>query len=61
LLQRIGETTIACIGPITAATAREAGLTVHVMAAENTIPALADAIVRHVDSQSDRRPASANR
>lgn len=61
LLQRIGETTIACIGPITAATAREAGLTVHIMAAENTIPALADAIVRHVDSQSDRRPASANR
>mgnify|MGYP000855965391 FL=1 len=61
LLRLIGETTIACIGPITAATAREAGLTVHVMAAENTIPALAEAIVRHVEHQRDRRPASANR
>jgi len=38
---------IACIGPITARTAEEYGLTVAVMPAENTVPALADAIVRH--------------
>jgi len=38
---------VACIGPITASTAKEYGLTVSVMPAENTVPALADAIVRH--------------
>jgi uroporphyrinogen III methyltransferase/synthase len=59
LLRLIGETTVACIGPITAATVREASLTVHVMAAENTIPSLAEAIVRHIESPPDRRPASA--
>ncbi|MBK9306340.1 MAG: uroporphyrinogen-III C-methyltransferase [Nitrospira sp.] len=41
LLQSV---TIACIGPITARTAEEYGLTVSVMPGENTIPALADAI-----------------
>ncbi len=38
---------VACIGPITAGTAEEYGLTVTVMPAENTVPALAEAIVRH--------------
>lgn len=38
---------VACIGPITASTAKEYGLMVSVMPAENTVPALADAIVRH--------------
>jgi len=38
---------IACIGPITARTAEEHGLTVTIMPAENTVPALAEAIVRH--------------
>lgn len=38
---------VACIGPITARTAEEYGLTVTVMPAENTVPALAEAIVRH--------------
>ena len=38
---------VACIGPITASTAEEYGLTVTVMPAENTVPALAEAIVRH--------------
>ncbi|NOT22244.1 MAG: uroporphyrinogen-III C-methyltransferase [Nitrospiraceae bacterium] len=38
---------IACIGPITARTAEEHGLTVRIMPAENTVPALAEAIVRH--------------
>jgi uroporphyrinogen III methyltransferase / synthase len=38
---------VACIGPITASTAKEYGLTVSVMPAENTVPSLAEAIVRH--------------
>ena len=59
LLQLVGSTTVACIGPITADTAREAGLTVHVMAAQNTIPALAEAIIQHVDSRRARHPTSA--
>lgn len=41
---------VACIGPITAKTAEEYGLTVSVMPGENTIPALVDAIVRHYGS-----------
>lgn len=40
-------TVVACIGTITARTAEEYGVTVTVMPAENTVPALADAIVRH--------------
>ena len=58
LLQLVGATTVACIGPITASTARDAGLTVQVMAGQNTIPALADAIVQHVNRQIDRRATS---
>jgi uroporphyrinogen III methyltransferase/synthase len=38
---------VACIGPITAHTAEEHGLTVTVMPDENTVPALARAIVSH--------------
>ncbi len=38
---------VACIGPITARTAEEYGVTVTVMPAENTVPALAEAIVKH--------------
>jgi uroporphyrinogen III methyltransferase/synthase len=38
---------VACIGPITARTAEEYGLMVTVMPAENTVPALAEAIVKH--------------
>jgi uroporphyrinogen III methyltransferase/synthase len=43
----VARVVIACIGPITARTAEEYGLTVTVMPAENTVPALAEAIVRH--------------
>jgi uroporphyrinogen III methyltransferase/synthase len=43
----VGETPVACIGPITAATAEEHGLKTQVMPGENTVPALAEAIVRH--------------
>ena len=39
---------IACIGPITAQTVIEHGLAVDIVAKENTLPALAEAIVRHV-------------
>ncbi len=47
----LGQTvTIACIGPITAKTAEEYGLTVSIMPKENTIPALVDAIVHHYKS-----------
>ena len=41
---------VACIGPITARTAEEFGLTVSIVPGENTIPALVDAIVRHYDA-----------
>jgi uroporphyrinogen III methyltransferase/synthase len=44
---------VACIGPITAGTAKEYGLTVTVMPEENTVPALAEAIVRYF-KQEDR-------
>lgn len=49
------DATIACIGPITAQTARERGLTVGVTATRNTIPALVDAIVRHAVERSTQR------
>jgi uroporphyrinogen III methyltransferase/synthase len=38
---------VACIGPITAQTAEAEGLPVTIMAKENTIPALVDAIVHY--------------
>lgn len=38
---------VACIGPITAQTAREHGLSVTILAGQNTIPALVEAIVQH--------------
>ena len=43
----VSKVVVACIGPITSSTAREYGLTVTVMPEENTVPALADAIVRY--------------
>ena len=47
LLDRV---TVACIGPITADTAKELGFNVDVMADEFTIPGLCKAIVRHYAS-----------
>ena len=45
--RRLGaKTIIACIGPVTGRTAEEYGLSVTIMPAENTVPALAQAIVR---------------
>jgi uroporphyrinogen III methyltransferase/synthase len=42
---RLASARVACIGPVTAATALDAGLPVHVVPGEYTIPALAAAIV----------------
>ena len=43
----LGRVTVASIGPITAATAAEYGLTTDVMPGEYTIPALARALAEH--------------
>jgi uroporphyrinogen III methyltransferase/synthase len=43
----IGSTPVGCIGPITAATAREYGLNVAVQPASYTVPAFAEAIVKY--------------
>ncbi len=40
---------VACIGPITAQTIQSEGLSVDIVAAENTVPALVDAIVAHAN------------
>jgi uroporphyrinogen III methyltransferase/synthase len=42
---------IACIGPITARTVEEHGLAVAIMPAENTVPALVEAIVHYYGSR----------
>ena len=42
---------IACIGPITAETARENGLAVDVMASEYTVEGLVEALVEHLTGQ----------
>jgi uroporphyrinogen III methyltransferase / synthase len=54
------KTTIGCIGPITAQQAEECGLTVALVPPENTVPALAQAIVRHF-SEGVRIGVSASR
>jgi uroporphyrinogen III methyltransferase/synthase len=47
---------VAAIGPVTAATAAEYGLTTHVMPRQYTIPALAAAIVEHFGRRAARGP-----
>jgi uroporphyrinogen III methyltransferase/synthase len=47
---------IACIGPITARTARDAGLEVAVEAKEHTIPGLVRALVEHFSRPGDTGP-----
>ncbi len=48
LVSRLMEgVTVACIGPITADTAKESGFDVHVVAGEFTIPGLCEAIVQY--------------
>jgi uroporphyrinogen III methyltransferase/synthase len=48
LARALAQATIACIGPITAQTARELGLPVHVMAQAYTIDGLVEALVRYL-------------
>jgi uroporphyrinogen-III synthase len=47
--QSVNNTTVACIGPITAAAATDSGLTVDVVAREHTIPGLVQAIVERYE------------
>jgi uroporphyrinogen III methyltransferase/synthase len=47
LVQALAGATIACIGPITARTAQDLGLPVHVMAQEYTIDGLVAALIQH--------------
>ncbi|MFC2029173.1 uroporphyrinogen-III C-methyltransferase [Chloroflexota bacterium] len=47
LARALGHATVACIGPVTAETARKTGLHVDVMAATYTIDGLVEAIVQH--------------
>ena len=44
---RLGDTAVACIGPLTAATAKELGLDVRVVAERSTVAGLVDAIDAH--------------
>lgn len=46
---------VACIGPVTAETARAAGLTVDVVAEVHTVDGLADALVGVIESRAPRR------
>jgi len=46
-LRALGRTVVACIGPVTAETAREEGLPAHVCPADYTVAALAAALVDH--------------
>ena len=58
MVRLVGSTVIACIGPITAATAREVGLQVHVLAEQNTVAALARAIVAYIANPVSAHPAA---
>jgi uroporphyrinogen-III synthase len=49
ILPHLGGVTIACIGPITAKTAEEYGIKVHVMPSDYTIAGLVDAMRRHFE------------
>jgi uroporphyrinogen III methyltransferase/synthase len=48
--------TVACIGPITAGTARELGLAVHVVAEEYTIDGLVEALANYVQETGREEP-----
>jgi uroporphyrinogen III methyltransferase/synthase len=52
LAQLLRHTVVACIGPITAETARSYGLTPTIVAHEYTVPALARAIVEYFENRT---------
>ena len=54
-VDRLSGATIACIGPITATTARELGLKVDIVATEHTIPGLVDALEAHFTGEESSR------
>lgn len=54
-VDRLSEATIACIGPITATTARELGLKVDIIASEHTISGLVDALEAHFAGEGSSR------
>ena len=47
----LNEATIACIGPVTADTARDLGLRVDIVARDYTIPGLVQALVDYFESE----------
>ncbi|HSH81052.1 MAG TPA: uroporphyrinogen-III synthase [Herpetosiphonaceae bacterium] len=51
-LQALGGATIACIGPITAAAARRAGIPVTIVAPEHTLHGLVEALIRFIEDQA---------
>lgn len=53
-VEPLKQTSIACIGPVTAATAEELGLNVAITAREHTIPGLIDAILKQVEVKYDQ-------
>ena len=50
------DVTVACIGPITAQTVQDEGLSVDIVAPENTVPALVGAIIAHANRSATRSP-----
>jgi len=46
------DTTVACIGPITADTARDLGFNIHIIAESFTIPGLCEAIRQHYTTKT---------
>ncbi len=52
----IQHVTVACIGPITAQTVQDEGLSVDIVAVENTVPSLVDAIVAHANRSTTQMP-----
>ncbi|MBI3597169.1 MAG: uroporphyrinogen-III synthase, partial [Nitrospirae bacterium] len=50
--QLLNGVVVACIGPITAKTVEEYGMTVHILPKDSTIPSLAQAIVEHFTVQA---------
>ena len=61
LQQLTKQSTVACIGPITAQTVKEEGLAIGVVASENTIPALVDSMVQHVKETRSNPETSSSR
>ena len=51
-LDALLQSTVACIGPVTASTARELGLKVDIVALEHTIPGLVDALEAHFSQEA---------